>query len=236
MGSVKSSAARQVGRVARSFSDLSLSDGKQRNQTLPSIVAIPGANALLRPADAAGGGHVPVTCSSGNLKHPSTARAFFAAGRAAGATTTLNAAPAIPCRVNLLAMVDVLVVNELQLTTCIRRHITSRLDDHGIIEEARLLQARAAQTVVVTLGARGAIAVAGSDIHTVPGRRVPVADTTGAGDCFVGTLVARRAAGSTPPQALTFANAAASICVQRPGAGAWMPTAAEVELAVSAAT
>ena len=37
------------------------------------------------------------------------------------------------------------------------RHITSRLDDHGIIEEARLLQARAAQTVVVTLGARGAI-------------------------------------------------------------------------------
>ena len=54
-------------------------------------------------------------------------------------------------------------------------------------------------------------------------------DTTGAGDCFVGALAAQLASGTTIPYALNYANAAASICVQRMGAGPSMPTAAEVD-------
>ncbi|MBW4699529.1 MAG: hypothetical protein KME03_16850 [Aphanocapsa lilacina HA4352-LM1] len=55
-----------------------------------------------------------------------------------------------------------------------------------------------------------------------------VVDTTGAGDCFVGALAARLAAGEPFARALTFANAAASLCVERPGAADAMPTLAEV--------
>jgi len=57
---------------------------------------------------------------------------------------------------------------------------------------------------------------------------VEAVDTTGAGDCFVGALAAQLAGGTSIPDALTYANAAASICVQRMGAAPSMPTAAEV--------
>jgi len=62
-----------------------------------------------------------------------------------------------------------------------------------------------------------------------PGRPVKAVDTTGAGDCFVGALAAQLARGTTVPYALNYANAAASICVQRMGAAPSMPTVAEVE-------
>jgi ribokinase len=54
-------------------------------------------------------------------------------------------------------------------------------------------------------------------------------DTTGAGDCFVGALAARLAGGAAMRSALEYANAAASISVQRVGAGPSMPTVSEVE-------
>jgi ribokinase len=68
----------------------------------------------------------------------------------------------------------------------------------------------------------------------IPGRAVQAVDTTGAGDCFVGVLAAQLASGATIPYALNYANAAASICVQRMGAAPSMPTAAEVEAIISA--
>jgi ribokinase len=67
----------------------------------------------------------------------------------------------------------------------------------------------------------------------IPGRVVTPVDTTGAGDCFVGALAARLAGGAPIRGALDYANAAASICVQRMGAGPSMPTASEVEAAVA---
>jgi ribokinase len=54
-------------------------------------------------------------------------------------------------------------------------------------------------------------------------------DTTGAGDCLVGALAAQLARGSAILDALNYANAAASICVQRMGAAPSMPTAVEVK-------
>ena len=64
--------------------------------------------------------------------------------------------------------------------------------------------------------------------RSIPGRVVKAVDTTGAGDCFVGALAAQLAGGKTIREALDYANAAASICVQRMGAAPSMPTAAEV--------
>lgn len=60
------------------------------------------------------------------------------------------------------------------------------------------------------------------------GHHVPVIDSTGAGDCFVGVFAACLAVDRDLKGALILANAAAAISVQRPGAGGSMPTRAEV--------
>jgi ribokinase len=78
------------------------------------------------------------------------------------------------------------------------------------------------------------LALAGSEEFTVQGRAVKAVDTTGAGDCFVGALASQLADGVPLRAALAFANAAASISVQRMGAGPSMPTAAEVAAVLSA--
>ena len=80
----------------------------------------------------------------------------------------------------------------------------------------------------MTLGKRGVLALIGGEASMIAGRAVKAVDTTGAGDCFVGALAAQLAGGTSIRDALAYANAAASICVQRMGAAPSMPTAAEV--------
>jgi hypothetical protein len=77
------------------------------------------------------------------------------------------------------------------------------------IEAARTLQMRYSQTVCVTLGKRGAVALKSGGFITIPGRAVRAVDTTGAGDCFVSALAAQIAAGATIGAALVYANVAA---------------------------
>jgi ribokinase len=83
---------------------------------------------------------------------------------------------------------------------------------------------------VVTLGPGGAVYRDRSGTeHREPGRQVPVADTTGAGDCFAGYLAAALAEGSSVASAMAVGNAAASLCVQRLGAVPALPTRVEVD-------
>src|SRR5690606_607672 len=67
------------------------------------------------------------------------------------------------------------------------------------------------------------------DKVVVPGRRVPVRDTTAAGDTFVGVLAARLAAGAAMREALEWATAAAALSVQVNGASTSMPGKGEIE-------
>jgi ribokinase len=73
------------------------------------------------------------------------------------------------------------------------------------------------------------LALVNGEASMIAGRAVKAVDTTGAGDCFVGALAARLAGGADIHDALAYANAAASISVQRMGAAPSMPTAAEVD-------
>ena len=191
-----------------------------------TIVSIPGANARLRPEALASLDARPHDVLIAQFETPlDTTEAFFAAGRAGGATTVLNAAPAEAGPLDLLALTDVLVVNEAELALCCGDRVEGSA---GILDASRHLQSRGARVVVVTLGAQGVVAADQHSLHQVPGRTVPVVDTTGAGDCFVGNLAARLAAGDALAACLAYANAAASVCVQRPGAGPSMPRADEV--------
>jgi ribokinase len=194
-----------------------------------TIIVIPGANALVGADDVS---VVPmlkgdVAVSQFEIPLPTIA-AFFRRARAAGATTLLNPAPAQNMSGELLALVDILVLNETELGFLAGVELSDSDEAARIIDVARKLQAREDQTICVTLGKRGVLVLAGREELSVPGRAVKAIDTTGAGDCFVGALAARLSEGAALRTALTFANAAASISVQRTGAGPSMPTAAEV--------
>ncbi|RTM13039.1 MAG: ribokinase [Bradyrhizobiaceae bacterium] len=200
-----------------------------------TIVVIPGANGLVSADDVS---IVPmlkgdVAVSQFEIPLPTIA-AFFRRAREAGVVTVLNPAPAQKMSSELLALVDILVLNETELGFLAGVELSEDDPAARIIDVARKLQARADQTICITLGKRGVLALAGRDEIAVPGRAVKAVDTTGAGDCFVGALAAQLAGGVPLRAALAFANAAASISVQRMGAGPSMPTAAEVAAVLGA--
>jgi ribokinase len=198
-----------------------------------TIVVVPGANARVSPEDVSA-----VTFSKGDVAvsqfeiPPATIDAFFQRARAAGATTILNPAPAIPFEKGLLDLVDILILNETELGFLTGMELRDGDDAARFVEAASALQG-GGRIICVTLGKRGALALIDGQVSMIAGRTVKAVDTTGAGDCFVGALASQLAGGSAIRNALNFANAAASICVQRMGAAPSMPTAAEVAALLS---
>ena len=92
--------------------------------------------------------------------------------------------------------------------------------------------------VVVRDGAAGLLAARRArpdDVRHVPAPLPPFrpTDTSGAGDCHVGTFVAAVTRGDDPVTAARWANASAAICTQRVGP-ATGPTYAEVAVALAA--
>jgi ribokinase len=198
-----------------------------------TIVVIPGANGLVKADDLASAALAKGDIAVSQFEIPLPAvRAFFQNARAAGATTILSPAPARDCDVELLRLVDILVLNETELGLLSRRKLRETDDTASFIEAAQSLRIGASQIVCVTLGKRGVVALADSEPVVVSGRSVEAIDSTGAGDCFVGALAARLAVGAPIREALFYANAAASISVQRMGAAPSMPTADEVAAAL----
>jgi ribokinase len=200
-----------------------------------TIVVIPGANALVSAADVAAPplARGDIAVSQFEIPLPTIAT-FFKRARAAGATTILNPAPAIEFDTELLDLVDILILNETELGFLTRTELRDTDDPARFFKAARSLSLGEDKIICVTLGKRGVLALIDGEPTIVAGRTVKAVDTTGAGDCFVGAVAAQLAGGQSVRGALDYANAAASICVQRMGAAPSMPTAAEVEAVLSA--
>jgi ribokinase len=194
-----------------------------------TIVVVPGANGLVSPDDVAGVELATDDIAVSQFEIPLPAiSAFFKRAHATGATTILNPAPARIVDAELLSLVDILVLNETELGLLAATELRDTDGYAGFIDAARSLRVSDEQTICVTLGKRGVLALLRGEALIVPGRAVTAIDTTGAGDCFVGALAARLALGAALGDALNYANLAASICVQRMGAAPSMPTAADV--------
>jgi ribokinase len=197
-----------------------------------TIVVVPGANALVSMADVAAPtlrrGDVAV--SQFEIPLPAIT-AFFTQARASGAITILNPAPAMPIDHKLMALVDVLILNESELGLLAGVELHEADPDARFVDAASTLQTDHRPNICVTLGRRGVIALVDGEIHLEAARLVKAIDTTGAGDCFVGAVAARLADGHSLQSAIGYANVAASLCVQRMGAGPSMPTAEEVSAA-----
>jgi 2-dehydro-3-deoxygluconokinase len=86
-----------------------------------------------------------------------------------------------------------------------------------------------ARSVVLKLGDRGALVSDGRDCVEVPAHRVSTVDATGAGDCFDGSYIARRAAGDDAVTAARWACAAAALATTGYGATDPLPPSKDVE-------
>ncbi|WP_076862549.1 ribokinase [Bradyrhizobium mercantei] len=199
-----------------------------------TIVVVPGANGLVDPDDVAAPvlAKGDIAVSQFEIPLPTIA-AFFKRARAAGATTILNPAPAKRIDAALLDLVDVLILNETELGLLTGRELRDGDTYETLMDAARSLQARAHQIICVTLGKRGIVALLNGNMHVDQGRAVKAVDSTGAGDCFVGAVAALLADGQPVQAAMSYANIAASICVQRMGAAPSMPTVEEVKAVLS---
>lgn len=194
-----------------------------------SIVVVGGANLMVAPS------HLPEEAIAGHrvylsqLESPTEViAALFSHPAATAGIRLLNAAPAIPDGRRLFPLVDVLIVNEVELAAY--AEISERPEDPtDIVHAAWSLIARADQAVVVTLGAAGLAIVREDGVTRIPGRRVEVVDTTGAGDCFCGVLAAELANGATLEAAARFANDASALAVTRLGASSSAPTRLAIE-------
>jgi ribokinase len=175
---------------------------------------------------------------------PKVVRQALRTGRAAGATTVLNPAPAGGIDRAELALVDVLTPNRGELVatasggtsrTSEAPVATGRPDRRQAEELARRLlgEAGIGRAVVVTLGADGALLVPadGPAVH-VAGHRVKAIDATGAGDTFSGALAAALAEGRPIEAAVRRATVAAALSTTVSGAREGMPTLAMLEAAL----
>lgn len=153
----------------------------------------------------------------------------FERARAVGARTVLNPAPMRDVSPDLLALTDLLVLNEIELADL--AGVPALRDEGSILAALRKLVMRPANPAlkaIATLGGQGCVMVDSRSVLRIPGERVTPVDTTGAGDCFCGALAAFLVKGLVPEEAMRLANRAAAISVTRPGAAASIPRLADV--------
>jgi ribokinase len=146
--------------------------------------------------------------------------------RRRGRLTLLNPAPVRDEARDLLALADYLTPNE---TEAERLSGVAVRDPGAAAEAGRALRALGATTVIVTLGAQGAVACTPDGLVRAPALPVTVVDTTAAGDAFSASLAL--ALGEKRPlgDALRFASAAAALACTRRGAQPSLPRRDEVE-------
>jgi ribokinase len=129
------------------------------------------------------------------------------AARSMGAMVCLNAAPYRPLPRELAALIDVLVVNAIEAEELGGLAVT----DLASAAAAAAVLARRFPSVVVTAGGDGVAGMRRGEAPVIlPALPVTLVSTHGAGDAFVGALVAALAAGRPFAECLRSANAAAA--------------------------
>jgi len=133
-----------------------------------------------------------------------------------GAKIILNPAPAHEkLSDEMYSLCDILCPNETELEELTEKKV-SKLED--AIEAAKILLEKGVRVVVVTLGAQGSLLVTPTEVFHAPLETpVKAVDTTGAGDCFIGSLVYFLASGKSIHEAMKRANIVASLSVQKEG-------------------
>ena len=140
--------------------------------------------------------------------------------RAHNVTVILNPAPAQPLPEALLSLVDILVPNESETALLTGLPVTNQVE---IETAARQLLATDIQTVILTLGEKGACLAQQDGLSYHPTFDVTPVDTTAAGDAFMGGLGVALAEGKPLEVAIRWGNAAGALATTTLGAQTSLP-------------
>lgn len=197
------------------------------------IVVASGANATLSPGDLQKLKHVidDAHIVLMQLEIPVETVEFVAKAAAAqGVRVVLNPAPACNLSDDLLKCISVITPNknEAEMLTGIKvKNIASAK------EAAQKISDRGVETVIITLGANGALILHQEVFTHVPAVAVKAIDTTAAGDVFNGALAVSLAESNDIIAATTLACKASAISVTRMGAQSSVPFKKEVDAFIS---
>jgi ribokinase len=192
-----------------------------------AIIVSPGANAQLRPSHIDEASHALTAAGGLLLQLETPLDTVLAAARAAAGIVMLDPAPAPaePLPSELLAEIDILVPNESELATLSGMPV--------VVEQADTVAAAARSlgvaTVVVTLGAAGALVVTADEAVSIPAPIVRPVDTTAAGDAFRAALALEVVHGTPITDAVAFAVRVGAAATLRSGAQPSLPTRAELQ-------
>ncbi len=193
------------------------------------IIVVGGANRRLAPADidAAAGLVSQAGLVVAQLEIPlETVECLVELARRCQVPVLLNAAPPAPLSPELLSGIHTLVVNEHEAALLSGVPVSNVVSAR---QAARALARLGVHQVALTLGPLGALLCSPAEEIHVPAFRVPVVDTTAAGDAFIGGLAVSLVSGSgSLYQQVLFANAAGALACTCLGAQSSLPDQAQV--------
>lgn len=188
-----------------------------------SIVVAPGANAGLSPSDLEPA--LPEIAAADSLllqlEIPLTTVDYITRyASEEGVRVILNPAPAAMLPPGLLQHIDILTPNKKEASILSGIDVT---DLESAKAAAKAIRDQGVKSVVITLGAAGALILEKDVFHNVPSMKVETVDSTAAGDVFNGALAVALAEGRNLVESVGFACQAAAISVTRPGAQSSIP-------------
>jgi ribokinase len=194
-----------------------------------SIIIVTGANDLLTPEEI-GEARSDIAASDVlvcQLEIPVELNlAALRLARSAGVTTIFNPAPAKPeLPEEIYRLSDVFCPNETETQLLTGKPVTTLQEAESA---ARVLLARGAGAVILTLGQRGSLVVTRDAAQHVPAQVVKALDSTGAGDAYVGSLAYFLGLGKPLLEAAQRAGAIATRSVLKSGTQTSFPAACEV--------
>ena len=193
-----------------------------------AILIVAGANGDLSSADVDAASEALKRCDLILLQleiQLETAYAAIRFARKNGVRTVLNPAPARRnFDMEIVTQASFLIPNETELAIMTDMPVAS---EGELSAAAQSLVKKGVETVIVTLGARGALIATPEGARRIEPVKVEAIDTTGAGDAFIGSFARYLAAGLSLDAALAQATRYAAFSVTRRGAQKSYATEAE---------
>ena len=153
-------------------------------------------------------------------------RAALEAARRKGVTSVLNTAPLTPEAAALGALADIVIANETEFERLVG---AEELGSEGRIAMLKTHHDKTGQTMVITLGGDGVIAMHEGAFFRIDALKIDPVDTVGAGDTFCGYLASGLEQGLSFEAAAHRASVAGALACLKPGAQPSIPTADEVK-------
>jgi ribokinase len=187
------------------------------------IVVSPGANRRVSPEDVSQGESVirsaDVLLLQLEIPLETVTRAVEIA-RLYDVITVLNPAPAQHLPGKLLSSIDYIIPNETEMALLSEYEINT---DNEIRQAASALRELGANTIVMTIGSRGAVLITEKEFTHFPTFPIDPVDTTAAGDAFVASFAVALAEGKSLQEAVRFGNAAGALACTKLGAQPSLP-------------